>query len=210
LERRRRNNQTVATKAVTKPGIVAVTRLRKHSVARASGGYARAIAPRCKSLDLIQRSMPDFAIRRTAISRKHYRRGGIDPITCGRPRLASGFSDALNVSAACGHRPGLFFGAEPSPVALMKSGREGSDQGFELCAGYRIRDVLRRRSRPCRSSCLFRCLFRPRQTENSRRPLGRRRALPGCSVRLTRRLPRPFRRHDAGCGFGRVSHIKIS
>ena len=130
LERRRRNSQTVATKAVTKPGIVAVTRLRKHSVARASGGYARAIAARCKSLDLIQRSMPDFAIRRTAISRKHYRRGGIDPITCGRPRLASGFSDALNVSAACG--PAFWRGSIYADSEDVRPQR--SDQGYALRA----------------------------------------------------------------------------
>ena len=62
----------------------------------------------CKSLDFVRRSMPDFAIHRTAIARaKHDRRGGSDSVICKRPRLASGFSDVPNVSATCGHRSGL-------------------------------------------------------------------------------------------------------
>jgi hypothetical protein len=72
---------------------------------------------------------------------------------------------------------------------MMKSDREGPDQGYELCARDRIRGVRRRRSRPCRSSCLFRCLFRPRQTENSGRSGDRRRARARSKVSVRNASP---------------------
>jgi hypothetical protein len=79
------------------------------------------------------------------------------------------FFCALNVSAACG--PAFWRGSIYADSEDVRPQR--SDQGYEPCARDRIRGVLRRRSRPCRSSCLF----RPRQMENSRRSRDRRRAL---------------------------------